>query len=366
MIIRRNMVRLLCVTSLSVALIFTTGAFAFAVDIPDAADRIMAENAADIVEGFVEADEINEVVDAGNAFVDDSGDWITTIPKDGSDFVTMEDKNGVSIGMSLPKGIEIEDGVATDTGTVVYQTDESVDVCVQSVKEEQDGIIIDGIRELVTIKDKDAPKKYSFNFDLPKGYSLVTSEEYCSRWNKKIESEDCKMEVEPGYVYIVDGSDEIQTVIDAPWARDANGNEVVTSYTIDGHTLFQYVEFNENSEFPIVADPKEGDTKTLTKYLTKKNVKKTRDKYSPEPMPSFWKSFMNNFGGNVPAFGTVWSIANFLNERVNATSYTTWNKLYTKFPKNKNRLQVVVKYRWHHKGAWVATGNAKYTYVQYT
>ena len=38
MIIRRNMVRLLCVTSLSVALIFTTGAFAFAVDIPDAAD----------------------------------------------------------------------------------------------------------------------------------------------------------------------------------------------------------------------------------------------------------------------------------------------------------------------------------------
>ena len=208
----------------------------------------------------------NEVVDAGNAFVDDSGDWITTIPKDGSDFVTMEDKNGVSIGMSLPKGIEIEDGVATDTGTVVYQTDESVDVCVQSVKEEQDGIIIDGIRELVTIKDKDAPKKYSFNFDLPKGYSLVTSEEYCSRWNKKIESEDCKMEVEPGYVYIVDGSDEIQTVIDAPWARDANGNEVVTSYTIDGHTLFQYVEFNENSEFPIVADPKEGDTKTLTKY----------------------------------------------------------------------------------------------------
>ena len=186
MIIRRNMVRLLCVTSLSVALIFTTGAFAFAVDIPDAADRIMAENAADIVEGFVEADEINEVVDAGNAFVDDSGDWITAIPKDGSDFVTMEDKNGVSIGMSLPKGIEIEDGVATDTGTVVYQTDESVDVCVQSVKEEQDGIIIDGIRELVTIKDKDAPKKYSFNFDLPKGYSLVTSEEYCSGWNKKL------------------------------------------------------------------------------------------------------------------------------------------------------------------------------------
>ncbi|XRG78987.1 hypothetical protein V5E38_01290 [Rossellomorea sp. GAMAL-10_SWC] len=47
----------------------------------------------------------------------------------------------------------------------------------------------------------------------------------------------------------------IQSVFSPAWAKDANGNSVPTKYTVDGNTLIQTVEFNENSVFPIIADP---------------------------------------------------------------------------------------------------------------
>ena len=64
------------------------------------------------------------------------------------------------------------------------------------------GIPLDGFRELITIKSKDAPREYTFNFNMSKGYRLITSEEYCSEHNNKADEE--KLLVEPGVVYIVD------------------------------------------------------------------------------------------------------------------------------------------------------------------
>jgi hypothetical protein len=43
--------------------------------------------------------------------------------------------------------------------------------------------------------------------------------------------------------------------IDAPWAVDANGNDLETYYTVDGTTLTQHVEFTNETAFPVVADP---------------------------------------------------------------------------------------------------------------
>ncbi|WP_054009930.1 hypothetical protein [Arthrobacter sp. ERGS1:01] len=41
----------------------------------------------------------------------------------------------------------------------------------------------------------------------------------------------------------------------APWAHDANGASVPTSFTIDGTTLVQRVAHTEQTAFPVVADP---------------------------------------------------------------------------------------------------------------
>ena len=98
----------------------------------------------------------------------------------------MENEDGIEIGMSLPEDLDIEDGILTTNGSVVYQTaNDSVDVCVQSVSEKRGGVIFD-----------------------------------------------------------------------APWAKDADGTEIKTVYSIDGNSLVQYVGFDENSAFPIVVDPK--------------------------------------------------------------------------------------------------------------
>ena len=230
---------------------------------------------------IIDTDVIGDVVEAADKFVDASGEVTTTIPKDGDGFVTMKDENGIEIGMSLPKDLNTEEGIATDNGTVVYQSDESADVCVQSItKAAQDGITLDSVRELVLIKDKEAPKEYVFNFDLPEGYRLVTSEAYCAVINSATDFDEDNPDADPGFIYIVDGNDEIQAVVDVPWAKDANGNDVKTDYTIKGLTLVQHVDFNENNVFPIVADPTTSKkvhvgTSSGTKYNSKKTKKLT-------------------------------------------------------------------------------------------
>ncbi|MFD7665659.1 helicase HerA domain-containing protein [Streptomyces sp. NPDC059788] len=42
----------------------------------------------------------------------------------------------------------------------------------------------------------------------------------------------------------------------APWAKDAHGNPVPTSYRVDGSTLVQSVRIADSTAFPVVADPK--------------------------------------------------------------------------------------------------------------
>ena len=111
---------------------------------------------------------------------------------------------------------------------------------------------------------------------MSKGYRLITSEEYCSEHNNKADEE--KLLVEPGVVYIVDDHDRIQTVIDEPWATDANGAKIETRFTIDGPSLIQHVDFANDSVFPIIADPNPHPNKTRTLYLTKNQVRKWRNK----------------------------------------------------------------------------------------
>lgn len=77
----------------------------------------------------------------------------------------------------------------------------------------------------------------------------------------------CKLIEDGGYINIID-EDNIITdengenaepeklgIIEPAWAEDANGKSVNTHYGIDGNTLTQIVEFDEENTFPVVADP---------------------------------------------------------------------------------------------------------------
>ena len=57
-----------------------------------------------------------------------------------------EDEEGTKIGTSLPEELTVGKGIVTENGIVVYQTDKDVDVCIQSITGQQDGIPLEGAR----------------------------------------------------------------------------------------------------------------------------------------------------------------------------------------------------------------------------
>jgi len=88
----------------------------------------------------------------------------------------------------------------------------------------------------IAMKDASAPKDYGFTVDEP-GAQL------------KLESN--------GAVTITDGSGNLINYIDTPWATDAAGNDLSTTFTVDGNTITQHVD-TTGATFPVVADPQQG------------------------------------------------------------------------------------------------------------
>ena len=91
-----------------------------------------------------------------------------------------------------------------------------------------------GFAAYVAIHDATAPTAYEFGYELPEGYKL---------------SEDGR-----GGIKVINGEDIIVGAILAPWALDADGQQVPTTFKLRGDTLVQTVEHTE-AAYPVVADP---------------------------------------------------------------------------------------------------------------
>jgi len=175
--------------------------------------------------------------------ITDGTNTIVKIPKDPSKPIIVkhayEDEKSFSINM--PSNITANTVPFTSkNGTVVYcTTGSSASIGVQAVSDSN----MEGVRSLITIGNKTAPKEYSFHMNLSEGTHLVTAAEYLGA------------EFDTKETYIVNSANIIVGIIDAPWAKDANGNDVDTYYSLSGNTITQVVNFTENNAFPIVADP---------------------------------------------------------------------------------------------------------------
>lgn len=94
----------------------------------------------------------------------------------------------------------------------------------------------DGSLQMATvIESVDAPSTYAYRVEGSLGSHLVLEED--------------------GSINLVSPSGEWEAGILPPWATDALGNAVPTHYTVDGNEITQHVDFDETSNFPIVADP---------------------------------------------------------------------------------------------------------------
>lgn len=146
--------------------------------------------------------------------------------------------------MELPEEVKCRDGISTKSGTIVYDGDkEGVSVAVQGTEKKEGNIKEIGVRSLITISNAKAPKEYTFNFSIPKDSKLV--------YGKDFDKEEFKN----GEIVIIDDKGFIISTIKAPWAKDANGKDLKTYYKIKGNTVIQVVDFDENTAFPVVADP---------------------------------------------------------------------------------------------------------------
>lgn len=92
-----------------------------------------------------------------------------------------------------------------------------------------------GSQTLIEIPDDSAPENYSFELDLPSGTTASLKPD--------------------GSVGIFDTAGMQVGNYVAPWAYDADGQPVPTSYEIDGDTLTQHIETSDASKFPVIADP---------------------------------------------------------------------------------------------------------------
>lgn len=181
-------------------------------------------------------------IDLSDEITVDGENIMINIPEKATDeiVVTPAYNEEDTVKMTLPKVLENNNSTVTDNGTVVYgEENESSQLAVQAIKDEN----FEGVRSLIKINNNNAKKEYSFNFDLDADCRLVTSAEYLGK------------EFDTGEVYVVNSQNIITSVIQPAWAVDADGNDVKTYYKVDGETLTQVVEFDNNSKFPIVADP---------------------------------------------------------------------------------------------------------------
>ena len=130
-------------------------------------------------------------------------------------------KRDFSIGIP---SIENQKVFSTD-GQIVHNSDK-IDIIIQPIE--------GGIRQVINIKNNEAPKVYNFPIEIAKGYSL------------KINTQ--------GGVDIINDKGQIESGILPPWAKDAKGNDMKTWYALNGNTLIQHID-TTNAVYPILADP---------------------------------------------------------------------------------------------------------------
>jgi hypothetical protein len=163
-----------------------------------------------------------------------NGGVTVSLPERATGVVTLSE-GGVSIGMGIPYGAGASNAVEIGDASTLY-TGGTSNVAVIAQADST------GAREAVTISSSNAPTSYSFPLTIPTGASLVSNAD----GSYTIEGQSTVGGVSQNIYF---------ATIAAPWAKDANGNPVATSYSLLGNTLTQTVDFTSATAFPVVADP---------------------------------------------------------------------------------------------------------------
>ncbi len=161
--------------------------------------------------------------------------------------VNKKTKGNTTIG--IPGGNLLTDVQTIDNQVVFSNKNAKFDVVVEAL----DG----GVRQVINLKDSSAPTEYDFPVSLEVGDKIVVNDDGSAMVTTPLsEKEKAKREelskTAPAGVLIP--TYDTKFVLAKPWAKDANGKELKTSYSVFGSNLRQTIE-TKDAAFPIVADP---------------------------------------------------------------------------------------------------------------
>ena len=335
-------------------------------------EQMSADDIANVMESYVNEDEINNnIVMEKGALSAEGMNVDLTIPQDGTQGIVMEDMDSNPIEMFLPPEVGNENAEVSEDGTVVYNPEnENVAVGVQALSDGTGQDHWEAVRVLIEINNNDANKEYSFQYNLPQGYRLMKAEKWYKKYIKpQLKGKEKKMSnmfYEKGEVYVIKKDGTVVETIEPAWAYDANQNPIPTHYEIRGNELVQVVAFDENTAFPVIADPTKHPDKVVTKTISKKQVKKIRNSYSPNKRISYLCSLFS-FGASFanPVIGVPWTMASLCGSYYYTKNYSLWNDAYVKMlEKGKSSVKVTMRYKWHagHRAYYPATNSLQFSY----
>ena len=99
----------------------------------------------------------------------------------------------------------------------------------------QTSSVASGMQTLIVISDSTAANSVTFDLDVAPGLTPKLTAE--------------------GAIDYVDKAGLVVAGIKEPWAKDANGNSIPSSFALVGDKLTQYIGFTSSSVFPVIADP---------------------------------------------------------------------------------------------------------------
>lgn len=170
-----------------------------------------------------------------------------TLPEASSDTLDFAHPDGTWMKIGLPENATYTravDSSAIDEPLVTTQR--IAPVAASAAKQSPSPSEVIAARAVVAVPDSKASSSYDFELELPKG--IVPTLEDDGSVEFVLESKASKKS--NGTV-----AEATFGEIKKPWAQDAEGNSVPTSFSLKGNTLTQTIDFTEDTKFPVLADP---------------------------------------------------------------------------------------------------------------
>ena len=333
---------------LTVAMVFCASVTAFAFE--ETATVRKADETAKSIEKISGNKNITPAFKKGQEqFYLQKNDTKFILPQNGEGSIILGASGMPKVSMRLPNQTKYQDGVLSKDGTVIYNSLlKDYSVAVQAVEKSFDGVNFNELRTSVVLNNKGVPTDYTFEYDLPKGYSMINLKGYLETYATDEEKEYLsKIE---NAIFILDQNGLIVYTIDGFEALDNKGNLITSRVEVNGNKITQSVELGENTNFPIVLHSTTHPDKKKTLYLDAKGIKAVRDRYAGSSLATIITGIT---GAGISAISNpAGYVFTFLTVAVSAYdqySYTTWNTFYEKVSGSNTYkyLRTITTYHYH-------------------